>query len=114
MADPHRYWAIRRKADGKLRPVTRYPRSNTSVEFDDYGEPRLYLTRSAALNSLSWWLSGIAKLELEWESTDEYGSGYYVTGLPTPGNCRDKAGNFRRRDEYEVVEVSLVFWEPAA
>lgn len=107
MTDPHRYWAIRRKSDGRLRPVTSYPRSNTRVEFDDCGEPRLYLTRAAAVVSHHWWLRGIARKDRDWESTDEYGSGYYVDGLPIPGSSTD-----RNPTDYEIVEVSLVIWEP--
>lgn len=112
MVDRHRYWAIRRKTDGRLRPVTRYPSSNTRVEFEDYGEPRLYLTRAAALTSLDWWLGGIAKMSVEWESTNEYGEGYYVSGLPEMGNGLGRNKQPRNPADYEIVEVSLLIWEP--
>jgi hypothetical protein len=95
------YYAIRRLYDGKLMPDTGTGK-RSRTEFEDYGPPRLFMTIGGAKTSLSMWCQGIWALETEWESTNEYGEGYYVSGLPVP------LGKHQRNPvDYEVISVSL-------
>ena len=93
-------WAISRKSDGALLPDAR--RHNSYTEFGDYGSPRLFCTKAGAHTALNNWCRGYWRTGKEWEATDEYGSGFYVQGLPVP-----IGKGMRNKEEYEVVEIKL-------
>lgn len=95
-------WAIQRISDGAFLPL--HKRGHFSrTEIGDYGPPRLFATKNGAQVSMHNWCSGYWHTEREWESTNEYGDGYYVQGLPVPigKGARDK-------NDYRVVEVQLI------
>ena len=93
-------WAIRRKSDGAYLPQG-LPGHHSKTEFEDYGPPRLFVTRSGAQVSARAWLAGPWRTTLEFDATDEYGSGNYYQGTPAPiGKPRN--------EEIEVVRVKLL------
>lgn len=101
-------WAIQRISDQAFLPIGK--RGHFSrIEIGDYGPPRLFATKSGAQVSLHNWSLGYWRTEREWESTNEYGDGYYVQGIPVPigKGARDK-------NDYRVVEVQLVVSEEKA
>jgi len=75
-------WAIQRISDGRLLPTSRGHASY--VEFDDGTPPRLFMTKSGAHAALRNWAAGYWATKNEWESTNEYGDGFYYQGLPVP------------------------------
>jgi hypothetical protein len=68
----------------------------------DGPNPRLFVTELAAKRALSAWLQGKWKAELNWESTDEYGSGFYYKDLPVPNTVEGRV-----KEEMEVVPFRL-------
>ncbi|MDR5839369.1 hypothetical protein [Caballeronia sp. LZ034LL] len=68
----------------------------------DGPNPRLFHTELSAKRALSAWLQGRWKAELEWESTDEYGSGFYYQSLPVPTPIPDRV-----KEDMEVVPIRL-------
>lgn len=93
------YWAIRRKADGKLMPLTKKP---SQAVFEDDGPPRLFLSVAGAKTSMRMWCQGRWRVGLEWESINEFGEGFYYQGLPEPIE-----GTARNPETVEVVSVWL-------
>jgi len=93
-------YAIERIADGALLPDVR--RHNSYAEFGDYGPPRLFCTAGGAVMALRNWCLGHWGTSNEWESTNEYGEGYYVQGIPRP-----IGEGMRDRALYRVVEVKV-------
>jgi len=93
-------YAIERIADGALLPDVR--RHNSYAEFDSYGAPRIFCTKTGANTALINWCAGYWRCLTEWESTNEYGDGYYIQGLPAP-----IGEGMRDRALYRVIEVKV-------
>jgi hypothetical protein len=98
-----KFFAIRRILDGKLMPQGKYP---SRTEFSDYGPPRLFPTRGGAQTSLRMWCEGYWATERAFESTNEFGEGFYYQGLPVPIGKGQRDPN-----DYGVVEVQLTVLE---
>ena len=94
-------YAISRKSDGALLPDAR--RHNSYTEFGDYGAPRLFPTLAGAKTALANWCMGYWRTGVEFDATDEYGSGNYVQTTTAP-----IGKGMRNKNEYEVVEMRLV------
>ena len=93
-------WGIRRKSDGALLPAG-LPGHRSRTEFGDYGPPRLFTTETGAQVSMRAWLAGPWRTTLEFDATDEYGSGNYYQGPPAPVGKP-------RTEEVEVVKLRLL------
>lgn len=64
--------------------------------------PRLFTDENTAKRALTSWLAGSWKTELEFESTNEYGSGFHYRDVPSP----HKKAN-RIKEDMKVVPVYL-------
>lgn len=95
-------WAIQRIKDGEFLPHGRKGHFSRT-EVGDYGPPRLFMTKSGAQVSLHNWSLGQWRCDTEWESTNEYGDGYYIQGLPVP-----TGKGARNKADYRVVEVQIL------
>lgn len=95
------YWAIREKTSKRLMPIgSRGYHSRT--EFHDHGPPRLFTTIGGAKTSLNMWCKGYWATEKAFETTNEYGDGFYYQGLPVP------LGKGQRDESlYEIVKIDI-------
>ena len=90
--------------------LTRYSQkdAHASHYLQDPRPPRLFSTKKGAVNFISSWLRGRAKLV----SNDVYrGAGGYMTDEPSHDLVIEKVPG-RRRDQLEIVPVILTFGEP--
>jgi len=62
----------------------RLPHGGTYAEFTNDLPPRLFPSYAAAHSALRKWLEGHWGQSREWESTGDYGEGFYYQGLPAP------------------------------
>jgi hypothetical protein len=77
--------------------------SKSHVTFNDHGPPRIFQTIGGAKTALRLWSEGHWGIETAWESTNEYGDGYYIQGLPKP-----LSKHKRDITQYEIVVIDLI------
>lgn len=80
----------------------RMPLGGTRAEFTNDLPPRLFPSRAAALTALRAWRLGHWTVGREWESTNEYGDGYYVSTAPEP---RDSPSNAERMVKRQAMDI---------
>lgn len=69
--------------------------------------PRLFTDENKAKRALTSWLAGEWRANLEWESTDEYGSGFNYRDSPAPIKKEN-----RIKEDMKVVPIYLYSEEP--
>lgn len=82
----------------------RLPAGGTSAEFTNDLPPRLFISRAAALTALRMWRQGHWRATKEWESSSEYGDGYYVQGLPAPS---EHIFNVQRATKRQAMNIQV-------
>lgn len=106
-------WGIQHIPSGKLLRQQTKGYGHTQLDVEDSPDshetkerivlpPRLFTSEEKAKRALTLWLSGSWKTELEFESTDEYGSGFYYRDSPIPIKKHDRV-----KEDMRVVPIYL-------
>lgn len=106
-------WGIMHLPTGKL--LRQYPKGygHTQLDVEDSADniknegvnilpPRLFTDEGKANRALVAWLAGSWVAELQYETTDEYGSGFHYRDIPTPNKKSD-----RIKEHMKVVPIFL-------